>query len=124
MLLFCSFATFELGGEVAVILFKFLISSFERINSSSAIVPYFSQLFWKSLFLVSLSIYEWFKMDELGGLFLGLELILFQISKIGLQSFVNFHLNELFQTLILLKFELNIRLLRDQELVSAKLLLV
>ena len=63
-------------------------------------------------------------MDELGGLFLGLELILFQISKIGLQSFVNFHLNELFQTLILLKFELNIRLLRDQELVSAKLLLV
>ena len=63
-------------------------------------------------------------MDQLRCIFLVLKLIFLQISQVSLKCLIDLALNKLLQALILLHLQLYIVLLRDQELMATKLLLV
>jgi hypothetical protein len=45
LMLLGSLATLQLRRQVAMVLLEFLVSSFEGVDSSSAVVSHFSQLF-------------------------------------------------------------------------------
>lgn len=103
-LIFVLVAVFDFGIDILVVRFKFLVSSLQSIDSPGGIISQVLEVASHVFLLHSLSLELSFQLNELGDSLIIVKLVSFQLLNVGLQSVVDFHLDELFQRLMLFHF--------------------
>ena len=76
------------------------------------------------LFFTLFAVHLGSQLNDLADGLLVFELVLLQIPEIGLESLVNLHLDKFLERLVVLRLQLNVVLLGDQQLMAGELLLV